>query len=115
MVEYLNSQLGRTGASCFKPSGKTRELIEARLAEGHTARELRMVCWHKHRQWKDKEDMAQFLRPSTLFRKSKFEEYLPDAQADAAACEPEPRDPHKVSREDHHPRTILESLSGRTS
>ncbi len=103
VVEYLNGQLGRTGAACFRARGKTRELIEARLADGALVRDLRMVCWHRVREWKDDEQMAKFLRPSTLFRRSKFEEYLPQAAAAVAEQGQGPTDPHKVSREDYKP------------
>ncbi|HEU02549.1 hypothetical protein LCGC14_0678450 [marine sediment metagenome] len=103
VVEYLNAQLGRTGAACFRARGKTRELIEARMADGALVRDLRMVCWHRVREWKDDEQMAKFLRPSTLFRRSKFEEYLPQAAAAVAEQKPETTDPHKVSREDYKP------------
>ena len=107
VIDYLNQRTGRTGAACFRANGKTRELIEARLSE-HDVRALKLVCWHKSRDWAGG-DMAKHLVPKTLFRASNFAEYLPSAELELATKQGgEPKDPHKVSREDFKPAAILQ-------
>jgi uncharacterized phage protein (TIGR02220 family) len=109
VIDYLNEQLGNTGAGCFKHGGKARELIEARL-EDYTVRQLKMVCWHRQLVWGERDEMVEYLRPSTLFRKAKFEEYLPAAEAEVAKRERDKPDPHKVRREDYEAPAALKTL-----
>jgi uncharacterized phage protein (TIGR02220 family) len=72
VIDRLNSL---TGAR-FRPDGKeARKSIGARIADGHTLDELLEVVEKKNAEWHGT-DMERYLRPSTLFRPSKFEEYL---------------------------------------
>lgn len=71
IVTFLNSTVGSNYKST---TGKTRKLIAARLAEGFTADDFKAVITKKAKEWKDT-DMAQYLRPETLFG-TKFEGYL---------------------------------------
>lgn len=49
--------------------------IIARLKEGYTLQECRTVVAKKHRDW-DNEEMRLYIRPITVFRASKFPEYV---------------------------------------
>ena len=62
-------------------SENTIKLIKARLDEGYTEEDLLMVVEKMSYIWggepkKGDKDMRPYLRPSTLFRKSNFENYL---------------------------------------
>lgn len=71
IVTFLNSV---TGSSYRSTTSKTRKLIAARLAEGFTADDFKTVVNKKAKEWIGT-DMAQYLRPETLFG-TKFEGYL---------------------------------------
>lgn len=62
------------------------------LRRGFTEDDLRTVVWERCNRWLDDPKMNEFLRPSTLFGKQKFPEYLALAKAEWEAGErPEPR------------------------
>lgn len=71
IVTFLNSTVGSNYKST---TGKTRKLIAARLAEGFTIDDFKAVITKKAKEWQNT-DMAQYLRPETLFG-TKFEGYL---------------------------------------
>ena len=50
-------------------------LIVARLAEGYAEPAFMQVLAKKSRDWSGDERMAAYLRPATLFNKSKFAPY----------------------------------------
>ena len=56
------------------------KLIAARMRDGATEEDLRLVVWHRAKLWTGTEQ-EQFLRPSTLFRPGHWEEYLAQARA----------------------------------
>jgi len=70
VIDYLNSQAGTR----YKHTDTNRKLINARLKE-YTKREVFDVITKKCAEWKGSE-MEKYLRPSTLFNATKFEEYL---------------------------------------
>lgn len=85
IISYLNELT----KSSFRVNNKsTQKLIDARLNEGYSVSDLKLVIKDKTDEWmhkigvpdwqKDK-DMTKYLRPSTLFKASKFEEYLQKA------------------------------------
>lgn len=85
IISYLNEMT----KSSFRVNNKsTQKLIDARLNEGYSVSDLKLVIKDKTDEWmhkvgvpdwqKDK-DMTKYLRPSTLFKASKFEEYLQKA------------------------------------
>ena len=43
---------------------------------GCSVRDIKIVIWYQNEQWQFDEKMRTYLRPSTLFRLSKFENYL---------------------------------------
>lgn len=71
IVTFLNSV---TGSSYRSTTDKTRKLIAARLTEGFTIDDFKAVITKKAKEWQGT-DMAQYLRPETLFG-TKFEGYL---------------------------------------
>ena len=72
IVDHLNQRAG----THYKPtSASTRKLIKARLKEGFTVDEFKLVIDKKCAEWLNNRDMAQYLRPETLFG-NKFESYL---------------------------------------
>lgn len=72
VIEYLNSKAGTT-YSCV--SGTNANLISGRLKEGFTFSDFKVVIDKKTKEWLGT-DRQEYLRPITLFAKSKFENYL---------------------------------------
>jgi uncharacterized phage protein (TIGR02220 family) len=76
IIKYLNKVVG----SSFKATTKAHNApIRARLSEGYTIDDLKAVIDHKAVEWDD-DKMKQYLRPSTLFGASKFDNYLSAAK-----------------------------------
>lgn len=73
--KWFNEQTGRK----FKNVDGNRRMINARLKDGYTKDDLATVVTFMSKKWKGT-DQEQYLRPSTLFRPSKFEGYLNDAK-----------------------------------
>lgn len=71
IVEYLNE---KAGTRYRAKAEKTKRLIHARLAEGFTVDDFKMVIDKKCTEWLGTE-WEKFLRPETLFG-PKFESYL---------------------------------------
>ena len=71
IIDYLNSA---TSSNYRYQSKATQRLINARLNEGYTVDDFKAVIDKKTEEWKGTE-MAQYLRPETLFG-TKFESYL---------------------------------------
>ena len=71
IITYLNQKLG---TSYKANSVETKKLIKARFNQKFTLEDFYKVIDIKYAQW-DKTDMAQYLRPITLFG-TKFETYL---------------------------------------
>jgi uncharacterized phage protein (TIGR02220 family) len=73
IVGYLNAKAG----SSFSPkSESTLKLIRARMADGFSVEDFKLVIDNKCAEWSGDPKMSRYLRPSTLFCASKFEEYL---------------------------------------
>ena len=72
LLEFLNEKAGRS----FRPVPATMDPIIARLREGATEANCRGVIARKVREWLGDPKMAKFLRPETLFNRTKFESYL---------------------------------------
>jgi uncharacterized phage protein (TIGR02220 family) len=78
VIGELNKLTGKN----FKCTADSNlELINARLGEGYTEADLLSVVRDRVRRWKDDEKMSEYLRPGTLFRKSKFADYVGEAGA----------------------------------
>ena len=72
IVAYLNE---KAGTKFRASSDRTQSLIRARLADGFTLEDFKTVIDKKCADWMDT-DYQQYLRPITLFDKTKFENYL---------------------------------------
>lgn len=80
VIDYLNARAGKR----FSTKGEgARKMIHARLNDGYTVDDLKAVIDYKCAQWVNDPKMRQYLQPSTLFRRSKFDEYLANARASA--------------------------------
>ena len=72
VVNHLNLRAGTK----YKPTtANTRKLVKARLKEGFTVEDMKLVIDKKCADWLNNPKMAEFLRPDTLFG-NKFEGYL---------------------------------------
>jgi len=77
VVEYLNTRLNTK----YKHNSKaTSDPIRARLNEGYTVEDFKIVIDKKAEEWEHDKDFSKFLRPSTLFS-PKFEGYLNQKEA----------------------------------
>lgn len=72
LLEFLNARSGKN----FKPVAANIDPIIARFAEGFTEIQIRQVIVMKCRKWKGDEKMDQYLRPDTLFNRTKFANYV---------------------------------------
>lgn len=72
IVDFLNNSAGTNYRASSK---KTRELIKARINEGFTLEDFKVVIEKKTREWINDNKMKGYLRPETLFG-TKFEGYL---------------------------------------
>ncbi len=72
IIDYLNE---KAKTSYKANSSTTIQLISGRLGEGFTKQDFFKVIDNKVQQWYGTEQQ-QYLRPITLFSKSKFESYL---------------------------------------
>lgn len=70
VIEYLNSLTG----SKFKPTEGSISLIKARLDEGYTFEDIKRVIDLKVKEWLGG-PMEKYLRPETLFNRTKFNSY----------------------------------------
>lgn len=72
VVNHLNQRLGTK----YKPTTQaTRKLVKARIKEGFTVDDMKLVIDKKATEWVGSPKMAKFLRPDILFG-NKFEGYL---------------------------------------
>lgn len=76
IIGFLNEQSEKD----FKTTSKvSKQHIHARWKEGFTLEDFKAVISFKTDEWKTDPEMAQYLRPQTLFG-TKFESYLQAAQ-----------------------------------
>jgi uncharacterized phage protein (TIGR02220 family) len=79
IISHLNEKTG----SRFRHTAKAaRDLIRARWREGYTLDDFIAVIDRMCAAWKSDQKMVQYLRPTTLFRPSHFDEYLNGAEVD---------------------------------
>lgn len=71
VIAFLNEKTGRN----YHPVEANVALIMARLREGATPIQLRQVIAKKCREWSAKPEMIEYLRPATLFNRTKFAQY----------------------------------------
>lgn len=71
IIRFLNEKTGRN----YQPVAANIEIVVARLKEGATPEQCRQVIAKKAREWKGDEKMDLYLRPATLFNRTKFAQY----------------------------------------
>lgn len=71
VIDYLNQKAD----THYRKNATNRDLVKARINEGYTIQDCLTVIDNKTAQWLNTE-WEQYLRPRTLFQKSKFESYL---------------------------------------
>lgn len=76
IINYLNL---KTNSNYSYSSDKNQRLIKARINEGYTIEDFKIVIDKKYAEWKGTE-FEKFLRPETLFS-NKFEGYLNQKQS----------------------------------
>lgn len=73
VIDYLNHKANRN----FRVNSKaTLRLINGRAQEGYTLEDFKKVINVKVKHWKNDPTMTLYLRPSTLFSPTNFENYL---------------------------------------
>lgn len=72
VLQFLNEKAGRN----YQATEPNLSLIVGRLKEGATVQQCRQVIAKKTREWSIKPDMAEYLRPATLFNRTKFAQYV---------------------------------------
>ena len=73
IIEYLNQKSGKH----FRDTAATRKLIAARLNDGHfTEANVRQAIDNVVSSWSGDPKMDKYVRPSTIFKPSKFEDYV---------------------------------------
>ncbi|PSU24709.1 hypothetical protein CTM97_18820 [Photobacterium phosphoreum] len=72
VIQHLNAVTG----SKFQCCKSNINHINGRLNDGHTVEDLCLVITQKQIEWGSDGKMAQYIRPSTLFKASKFSGYL---------------------------------------
>lgn len=82
IIDYLNAKTN----SHYKSTAKsTQTKIKARIKEGATVEDFKLVIDIKSSQWMGDPKMEAYLRPETLFAPSHFESYLNEAKRSVAA------------------------------
>jgi len=82
IINYLNEKTG----SNFDPKNKsTIDLLRARFNEGRTVKDFITVIDKKIEDWLTDDKMNRYLRPSTLFNRTNFENYLNEPEPDKYA------------------------------
>lgn len=71
-LQFLNTKTGRG----FREVDANLKPIESLLKSGVTLQDVKTVTMRKVRDWQADPKMSQYLRPSTLYRRSNFEQYL---------------------------------------
>lgn len=73
------AHLNQVSGSRYQKSKTSLENIRARLREGYSVNDLKLVIDLKHEHWNGNDEQYQYMRPETLFGPKKFEGYLQSA------------------------------------
>ncbi|MEK4025971.1 conserved phage C-terminal domain-containing protein [Sporosarcina sp. FSL W7-1283] len=85
ITEYLNQV---TGKRYKANAASTKRLLTARLNEGYTVDDFKRVIDLKASQWLQDEKFRNYLRPSTLFNATNFENYFNEEMPAQRKTEP---------------------------
>lgn len=72
ILSYLNATAGRS----FEAVPANIDLIAARLKAGSSAEQCKLVIDARVEKWKFDPKMSQYLRPATIFNRTKFAQYV---------------------------------------
>ncbi len=72
-ITYFNKV---SGCDYKAESKATIKVITARIKEGFSIEDFKLVIDSKNKEWIIGSNMRQYLRPTTLFNENKFESYL---------------------------------------
>ena len=78
VIQYLNKKAGTKFAALNpkqKPTANCKMIVD-RIKEGYGKDDFIKVVDNQSREWGGDEKMEKYLRPSTLFRKANFENYV---------------------------------------
>jgi len=78
VVSFLNA---KTGSKYRHTTKQTQKHINARIKEGYTVEDFKLVINDRVRRWSSDPKMREYLRPQTLFA-GKFESYLNAVELD---------------------------------
>ncbi|ARF15942.1 conserved phage C-terminal domain-containing protein [Sporosarcina ureae] len=78
VIAYLNE---KTGKQFKATSAATKKFIQARVKEGYTQQDFIQVIDLKVSKWNHHPEYRAYLRPSTLFNPTNFENYLNEQPA----------------------------------
>lgn len=92
-IEFLNRKARRN----FRPTQVNLNFCIARLREGYTLQELKIVVVMKCREWLTDDRMAEFLRPATLFNCQNFNQYAGMITGDVPTDDREISDDYDLS------------------
>lgn len=70
IIDFLNQKTGKS----YRPHGVNLDLVKQRLKTSGV-QDIKSMIALKARQWKGT-DMEKYLRPATLFNRTKFEQYI---------------------------------------
>lgn len=79
LLEFLNHKAGRH----YQPDVVNLDFIRARLKDGATVDQCRAIIGRKTAEWKGDPKTEKWLRPATLFNRTKFAQYLGELPATA--------------------------------
>ncbi len=105
VIDYLNDRAG-TSYRVKHPSANSKLILSRRDEDKATLQEFYDVIDKKSVQWKDDNKMSIYLRPATLFNKTKFQNYLGEKQA--TRTEPESNFGKFTSTAEAAKRNIIE-------
>ncbi len=71
ILKYLNEKTGRS----FEPNKTNLDFIRCRIKDGATVEQCKKVIDSKVREWNDDPTAQTWLRPATLFNRTKFNQY----------------------------------------
>lgn len=79
IIDYFNKTTNQKRSYTCE---ETNKMINGRIEEGRAFKDFKHVIDTKTAQWLNDPKMRKFLRPSTLFRPGKFEDYLNEPYED---------------------------------
>jgi len=85
VLAFLNYKAHRN----YQPTAGNLDLIRARLKDGATVDQCRAIIGRKTAKWKGDPKMEEYLRPATLFNRTKFDSYLGELPATAFQEDPD--------------------------